>query len=155
MPVVQRGMTTGTRFAGAPLSRTANLMGVSRTTVSRVMIAYKKLEKVFCAKQNSGRKSKVTNRDRRSLKKIIARKRKTTLPQITPKMSTHFQYTVSPKTTQRELCAVSLYVKADLSKPLVPQQNITKTRQWCQYHQNSSQYQWQQSICSDESFTLF
>ncbi|GBO33698.1 hypothetical protein AVEN_67242-1 [Araneus ventricosus] len=105
MSDVQRGMIFGALLAGAPVSRTANLMGVSRTTVSRVMPAYTKLGKVASAKHNSGQKSKLTDRDRRALKRIVARKRKTTLPQITTEMNTHLQNPVSTKSIQRELHA--------------------------------------------------
>ena len=84
---VKRGMIIGANLAGASLSRNTNLVGVSRATVSTVMTAYTNLGKVSSAKHNSGRNLKV--RDRRMLKRIVARNRKTMLPQITSEMSTH------------------------------------------------------------------
>ena len=61
------------------MSRIANLMGVSRSSVSRVIADYTKLGKVSSAKQDSGQKSKLTDWDRRALKWIVALNRKTTL----------------------------------------------------------------------------
>ncbi len=51
---VKRGTIIGARFTGESISRTANLVGVSRTTVSRVMTAYINMGKVSSsAKHNN------------------------------------------------------------------------------------------------------
>ncbi|GBN85401.1 hypothetical protein AVEN_76842-1 [Araneus ventricosus] len=128
---MQRGMIIGARLARASMSGTANLLGVSSPPVSRVMTAYTKLGKVSSAKHKSGQKSKLNDRDRRGLKRIVARKRKTTLPQITKEMNTSFQNPVSTKTIQRELHAASIHGRAAITKPLVSPQNGMKRRQWC------------------------
>ncbi|GFX46297.1 hypothetical protein TNCV_1372391 [Trichonephila clavipes] len=65
-------------LAGAFVSRTANLVGVSRTTVSRVITAYTNLDEVSSAKNDSGRDSKLKDHERRVLKRIVAQRRKTT-----------------------------------------------------------------------------
>ncbi|GFU92492.1 transposable element Tc1 transposase [Trichonephila clavipes] len=69
---VKRGMVIGARLAGASVSRTANLVGISRTTVPRVMTAYTNLGKVSSAKHNTGRKLKLKDPDRRVLRRILA-----------------------------------------------------------------------------------
>ncbi|GFX91262.1 transposable element Tcb1 transposase [Trichonephila clavipes] len=94
-----------------------------------IMTAYTNLGKVSSEKHNRGRKLKFNDRNRRVMKRIIARNHKTTLPQITSKMNTHL---------------------------LNPVRNAAKRLQWCRDHLNWTELQWEQVIWSDESsFTLF
>ncbi|GFW44270.1 hypothetical protein TNCV_1746991 [Trichonephila clavipes] len=53
---------------------------VSRTVVSNVMTAYTKLGKVSSWKHKSGRKSEMKVGNRRVLKRLVGRKRKTAQP---------------------------------------------------------------------------
>jgi transposase len=64
------GQTVGSRLVGASVAETATLFGVSRATVSVVMSAYTNHGKTTSAKKNSGRKSKLIERDRRSLRSV-------------------------------------------------------------------------------------
>ncbi|XP_071037679.1 uncharacterized protein [Parasteatoda tepidariorum] len=123
---LKRGIIIEARLAGAFVSRTADLMGVSRTSVSRTLSAYTKLGTVSSAKHNSGRKSKLSDRDRRVLKRIVARKRKTTLPVITSEMNTHLQNPISMKTIQRELRAANIHGRVAIPKPLASVRNALK-----------------------------
>ncbi|GFU12949.1 transposable element Tc1 transposase [Trichonephila clavipes] len=81
-----KGMIIGDRLAGVSMSRTANIMGVLRTTLSWVMTVYANLGKVSSTKHNSGRKL-LKDCDRWMLKRIFAQKRKTTLSHVTSDMS--------------------------------------------------------------------
>ncbi|GFV44379.1 hypothetical protein TNCV_999031 [Trichonephila clavipes] len=87
---VKRDMIIGPRLAKASVSGTANLVGASRAILLRVITAYTNLGKVSSVKHNSELMLKLKDRNRR-MKKIFAGKRKTTLPQITSKMNSHFQ----------------------------------------------------------------
>jgi transposase len=55
----ERGQIVGSCSAGAPMIKTATLLGVSRATVSRVILAYTNRGKTS-AKRNSGRESTLT-----------------------------------------------------------------------------------------------
>lgn len=152
----ERGMIVGARLAGATVSETANIVGAGRSTVSTVMTAYSKEGKTSSAKHNSGRKSKLTDRDRRALKRIVARKHKTTASQITSEMNTHLQEGVSVKTIRRELHRANIHGRAAIPKPLVTPCNARKRRNWCNGHKSWTHQQWENVIWSDESsFTLF
>jgi predicted transcriptional regulator len=61
---LQRGQIVGVRLAGASVTKTATLLRVSRTAVSKVVTAYTNHEKTSSAKRNSGRKPKLSERYR-------------------------------------------------------------------------------------------
>ncbi|GFS58984.1 transposable element Tc1 transposase [Nephila pilipes] len=79
------------------------------TALSKVITGYTNLDKMSSAKHNNWRNSKLKDRHRWVLKRIVARKRNTTLPQITSEMNAHLQNPISMKTTQRELYAASIH----------------------------------------------
>jgi transposase len=58
-----RGQIVGEHSAGESATKAAILLGVSRGTVSKIMLAYTDHEKKSAAKRNSGRKSTLTERD--------------------------------------------------------------------------------------------
>ncbi|GFV52849.1 transposable element Tc1 transposase [Trichonephila clavipes] len=82
------------------------------------LTVYTNLDKVSFEKHNSGRKSKLKGRDRRVLKRIVTRKHKTTVPQITYEINIHFQNPVSMQTIQRELYAANIHDRVAIPKPL-------------------------------------
>jgi predicted transcriptional regulator len=63
----------GERLAAASVTKTATLLGISRASVSEVMMANTYHAKTSSAKRNSGRKPKLSDRDRRALKKIVSK----------------------------------------------------------------------------------
>ncbi|GFU91052.1 transposable element Tc1 transposase [Trichonephila clavipes] len=111
------GMITETRLTGASVTRTTNLVGGSRTATSRVMTPYTNLDKMSAANYNSGRKSR--NHDRHLLKRMVTRKRKTTLSLISSRMNIHLQNHASMKTVQQEMHIANIHGKVPIRKPFV------------------------------------
>jgi transposase len=69
----ERGQFVDVRLAGASVTKTATLRGVSRATVSKVVSACTNHGKTSSAKRNSGRKSRLTERDGRTWKRIVSK----------------------------------------------------------------------------------
>ena len=67
----EKWKVTGPRIAGASVTKTAKLLGFSRTTISRTMNEFKKKRKISRNQSNSGRILKLTDRDESALKRIV------------------------------------------------------------------------------------
>ena len=65
------GVIVGVRMAGVIVTETAELFGVARSTVSKVMTTFEKEGKTSSLKQNSGRKRKLSDKDHQTLKWIV------------------------------------------------------------------------------------
>jgi transposase len=83
----ERGQIIGVCLAGAYVTKTATLLGVSRVTVSKIMSAYTNHGKTTSAKRNSGQKSTLTERDRRPSRRIVSKNHRTTAAQVTVELN--------------------------------------------------------------------
>jgi transposase len=67
----ERGQIVGERLAEASVTKATTVLDVSRATVSKVMSAYTNHGKATSEKRNSGRKSTLTERDHRKMRRIV------------------------------------------------------------------------------------
>ena len=67
----KRGQIVGTRIASARVTKTAELFGVVRITVSKVWTAFEKEAKNPSMNQDTGRKRRLSDRDRQTLALIV------------------------------------------------------------------------------------
>jgi len=68
----QRGQTVGAGLAGETLIKSATLLGVSRAAVPKVRTSHTDHGKTSPVKRNSGRRPKLSERDRFTLKRIVS-----------------------------------------------------------------------------------
>ncbi len=92
-------------------------VGRVQVAVLKVITAFEKEGKTSSLKQNSGRKRKLSDRDRLTLKWIVRKDHKNTAPKITAKLNDHLENPVSSKTVGRELHKVGFHGRAAIRKP--------------------------------------
>jgi transposase len=126
----ERGQIVGARFAGASVTKTATLLGVSRATVSKVVSAYTSHGKTTSAKRNNGRKSALTERDRRTLRWIVSRNHTTTAAQVKAELNIHLENPISTKSVRRELHKSNIHGWAAIAKPLITESCAQMRKRW-------------------------
>lgn len=150
----QRGRIVGAREAGLSIDGTCKLVGVSKTTVCRIMADYQ--EGKTTPGKSSGRKPKLDNRQQRSLQRIVRADRRISAVKATACLNDSIEEPVSTRTVRRELHKMGMHGRAAIAKPLIKPANAAKRKRWCKAHKDWRIAQWKKVVYSDEStFTLF
>ncbi len=144
-------MVVGARQAGLSISKTADQLGLSRTTISRVYREWSEKKKISSERQLCERKCLVDVRGQRRMDRLVRDDRKATVTQITTRYNQDLQNTISEHTTRRTLKHMGSSSRRPHRVPLLSDKNRTRRIQFTQTHQNCTTEDWKNVAWSDES----
>ncbi len=137
--------------ASLNISKTADLLGFSRTTISRVYREWTEKEKISSERQLCGRKCLVDVRGQRRMGRLVRDDKKATVTQKTTRYNQGMQNTISERTTCRTLKQLGYISRRPHRVLLLSAKNSKRRLQFTQAHKNWPIEDWKNVASSDES----
>ncbi len=122
--------------ASLSISKTADLLVFSRSTISRVYREWSEKEKISSERQLCGWKWFVDVRGQRRMGRLVRDDRKTTVTQITTRYNQGMQNTISEHTTRRTLKQMGYSSRRPHRVPLLSAKNRKRRLQFARANQN-------------------
>ena len=134
---------------------TRDISGMNVRTIQRAIACWKQDGEPSPSRAKYGRHSILDDRDRRSLKRLVKKNRRSSTQMLTSEFS-EGPKKVSQRTVRRELKKMHLSKCKSTRKPLVSAANRKKRMLFAKEHKNWTVEDWKLVMWSDESrFTLF
>jgi predicted transcriptional regulator len=147
----RRGQIIGARLAGVSVTKTATLLGLSGAAVSKVMAVYTNHGKTSSAKRNSGRKPKLSETDRLTLKRTVSKTKRTAAPKVTAELNIHLKTLLPQKQSDESFTDPTSTEQPAIVNSLITENKAKRRKRW-RGDQNTWTYDdWQYVMWSDES----
>jgi hypothetical protein len=133
------------RLATASVTKSFILLRVSRATDSKVMSAFMNHGKTISAKRNSGRKSTLTEKDRRALRRIVSKNLRTTACSTrdrTAVLNTYLEDPFFTKTVRHELHKSNIHRSFAVANPLITESDAQMRKRWRHNHKTWISENW-------------
>lgn len=133
----------------------ARIVGYNEAAVRRFLKKYEEIGDIG-RKKGSGRKSKLSDRDDRIIKRAAIKDRFASAKNIRDELQTSSLKQVSTRTVQRRLNKLGLRALKPAKKPLLTIKMKQKRLQWARERSTWTEQDWEKVVFSDESkFNLF
>jgi|KBSSwiStaDraftv2_1062776.scaffolds.fasta_scaffold275747_2 transposase len=154
LSTVERAEIVGAWKCGVKVIDISSRLGQSERTVRSIIAKYK-IKGDIVNEPRSGRPKALSERDVRTLNRIVRSKRQGTAVEFQEELTKSLSNPVSEKTTRRALHHLGYYARSGKRKPLVSEQNRKKRLYFAKLSKNLTN-EWNNIIFSDESrFLLF
>lgn len=146
-----KGQIVMARRLGQSISKTAALVGCSRSAVVSTYQKWSKEGKAVNHRQGRGRPRLIDARGERRLARVVRSNRRATVAQIAEKVNAGSDRKVSEHTVHHSLLRMGLRSRRPVRVPMMTPVHCRKRLQWAREHQNWTTEQWKKVAWSDES----